>query len=135
METKKVHVVIERGTDGTYSAYIKEDAPYGIIGEGNTVDETIKDFNTGYGEMRRCYEEDGKEFPELEFEYVYDLASFLQKYAYAFSLAGLSRIVGVSAGVLSHYLTGYRNPSEKTVKKIETALHHFGNEMQNLRFV
>lgn len=135
METRKVHVVIERGEDGTYSAYIKEDAPYGIIGEGNTVEETINDFKVGYEDMRKCYEEDGKEFPELEFEYVYDLASFLQKYAYAFTLAGLSRIVGVSAAVLSHYVTGYRNPSEKTVKKIETSLHNFGNEMRNLRFV
>lgn len=132
----RAKVVIERGVDGTYSAYIATDnIPYGIIGEGNSVSETIEDFEAGYEEMRESYALDGKEFPECEFEYVYDIASFLQMYAYAFTLAGLSRITGVAQGQLSHYLTGHRKPSANTVKKIEESLHKFANEIGSVRFI
>jgi Helix-turn-helix len=132
----KAKVIIERGSDGTYSAYIATDnIPYGIIGEGNSVSETIEDFTAGYQDMRESYALDGKEFPECEFEYVYDVASFLQMYAYAFTLAGLSRITGIAQGQLSHYVTGHRKPSISTVKKIEDSMHAFANEIGNVRFV
>lgn len=132
----KAKVIIERGVDGTYSAYIATDnVPYGIIGEGNSVSETIEDFKAGYEEMRDSYALDGKEFPECDFEYIYDVASFLQMYAYAFTLAGLSRITGIAQGQLSHYVTGHRKPSVSTVKRIENSMHAFANEIGNVRFV
>lgn len=65
----KVTVFIERGDDGTYGAFVEQDMPYGIIGEGNTVAETIEDFNIGYEEMRAHYLAENREFPEFEFEY------------------------------------------------------------------
>jgi predicted RNase H-like HicB family nuclease len=132
----KATVIIERGSDGTFGAYIKEsNIPYGIIGDGKTAEEAIQDFKSGYEDMRESYEQDGKEFPECEFTFKYDVPSFLQMYAYAFTLAGLSRITGIAQGQLSHYVTGNRTPSEKTVKKIESALHGFGSEIVNVRFV
>lgn len=74
LNNMKARVTIERGFDGTYSAYIATDnIPYGIIGEGNSVSETIGDFKAGYQEMRKSYRLDEKEFPECEFEYVYPL--------------------------------------------------------------
>ena len=67
----KAKVTIERGEDGTYSAYIATDnIPYGIIGEGRSVPEAIEDFKAGYEEMRVLYAHSGKEFPECEVEYV-----------------------------------------------------------------
>lgn len=131
----KANVVIERGTDGTYSAYIAENnIPYGIIGEGKTVADTIDDFKQGYEDMREAYQEKGEKFLECEFTFVYDVASFLSMYAYAFTLAGLSRITGIAQGQLSHYVTGHRKPSKGTIKKIEESLHHFGNEIGDIRF-
>ena len=72
LNNMKARVTIERGFDGTYSAYIATDnIPYGIIGEGNSVAEAIEDFKSRYEEMRESYVSDGREFPEYEFEYVY----------------------------------------------------------------
>ena len=85
--------------------------------------------------MRGFYAEEGKEFPELEFEFKYDTASFLQQYAYAFTLAGLERITGVNQRQLSHYINGVRKPSKSTIEKIENSLHKFGNEISSVRFV
>lgn len=132
----KAEVIIERGADGTYSAYIGSDnVPFGLIGDGRTVQETMDDFLNSADEMKEYYREQGKAFPEIEWKFKYDVASFLQYYAFAFTLAGLERITGVSQGQLSHYINGVRKPSPKTVQKIESRLHGFAKEISQVNFV
>ncbi|RHR58865.1 helix-turn-helix transcriptional regulator [Parabacteroides sp. AF17-28] len=132
----KVRVFIERGNDG-YSAYMPDDnnLPFGLVGDGNTAKEAISDFNMSCDEMRDFFREEGKEFPDIEFEFSYDVPSFIAYYSDKLSLAGLSRITGVNQGQLSHYLTGRRHPSEKTARKIQEALHNFGKEISQISFV
>lgn len=131
---KTVKVFIEKGVD-EYSAYM-DDTPlsYSCIGTGSTVEETIADFRKGYEEMRDYYASVGKEFEEVDFEFRYDIPSFLQEYAYAFTLAGLERITGVNQKQLGHYISGYRKPSEKTVRKIEDGIHRFSEHLRAVRF-
>lgn len=132
----KATAVIERGNDGTYGIYIASDnVPFGAIGDGKTVAEAMADFNNSIDEIREYYAAEGKEFPDLEFEFKYDTASFLQQYAYAFTLAGLERITGVNQRQLSHYINGVRKPSRGTVEKIQSRLQNFGNEISAVRFV
>ena len=135
MSSKKINVVIERGVDGSFSAYIADDnCEFGCIGEGKSVEETKADFMKAVGEMQEVYAEEGSKFPDVEFDFIYDMASFLNYYAYAFSLAGLARITGVNQGQLSHYVTGRRRPSKSTVEKIEQSLHDFANEIGQVKF-
>ena len=135
MSSKKINVVIERGIDGSFSAYIADDnCEFGCIGEGKSVEETKADFMKAVGEMQEVYAEEGSKFPGVEFDFIYDMASFLNYYAYAFSLAGLARITGVNQGQLSHYVTGRRRPSKSTVEKIEQSLHDFANEIGQVKF-
>ena len=55
----KAIVIIERGKDGTFSAYIENNQlPFGIIGDGNTVEETIDDFMNSKEEMKAYYTEE-----------------------------------------------------------------------------
>ncbi len=133
----KAKVIIERGIDGTYDATMEfiKSVPFGLLGQGKTVSETMADFNNSYAEMKAYYAEEGKECPELEFEFKYDVPSFLQYYAYAFTLAGLERITGVNQKQLGHYINGVRKPSEKTIKKIEDSIHAFGKEISSVSFV
>lgn len=135
MSSKKINIVIERGIDGSFSAYIADDnCEFGCIGEGKSVEETKADFMKAVGEMQEVYAEEGSKFPDVEFDFIYDMASFLNYYAYAFSLAGLARITGVNQGQLSHYVTGRRRPSKSTVEKIEQSLHDFANEIGQVKF-
>ena len=135
MSSKKINVVIERGIDGSFSAYIADDnCEFGCIGEGKSVEETKADFMKAVGEMQEVYAEEGSKFTDVEFDFIYDMASFLNYYAYAFSLAGLARITGVNQGQLSHYVTGRRRPSKSTVEKIEQSLHDFANEIGQVKF-
>ena len=131
---KKVKVFIEKGPD-EYSAYM-DDTPlsYSCIGTGATVEETIADFRKSYDEMRDYYSSVGKPFEEVELEFCYDIPSFLQEFAFAFSLAGLERITGVNQKQLGHYISGYRKPSEKTIRKIEDGIHRFSAQLNAVRF-
>ena len=133
----KAQVTIERGADGTFDANMEliQSVPFGLLGQGRTVSETIDDFYHSYHEMQAIYKADDKECPALEFEFKYDMPSFLQYYAYAFTLAGLERITGVNQKQLGHYISGVRNPSEKTAKKIEDRIHSFGQEILSVNFV
>lgn len=134
----KAKAVIERGLDGTYDAYLdsSENLGFGLLGQGKTVKETIEDFLIGRDEMKELYDELGKPFPaNLEFVFKYDTASFLAYYSKVLSLAGLQRITGVNQGQLSHYVTGRRKPSTKTVQKIEKSLHLFAAEIGGVHFV
>ncbi|MDP3432887.1 MAG: helix-turn-helix transcriptional regulator [Bacteroidota bacterium] len=136
METVKAF--IERGNDGTYSVYVdleNSTLNYGIHGVGNSAKEAVDDFILSYEEMKELYIQKGKEFAEAKFNYVYDTASFLAYYSKVLSLAGLQRITGVNQGQLSHYVTGHRKPSPKTVAKIEKSLHAFAKEISQVHFV
>lgn len=128
--------VIERASDGTYSIYMDDDnADYLVTGTGKTVEEAKRVFIGGYEDMKRIYKEDGKKFQERQFEFVYDMASFLEYYRKVFSLAGLSRITGINQQQLSHYVTGRRRPSKKTVSKMNSAIHSFANDLSTVQFV
>lgn len=134
----KAIVIIERGNDGTYDAYLEsaEKLSFGLLGQGKTVKETMDDFINSRDEMKAYYAAENKPFPEdLEFEYKYDVPSFLSYYSKILSLAGLQRLTGVNQGQLSHYVTGHRKPSPKTAEKIEKALHNFANEISQVHFV
>ena len=131
---KTIRVFIERANDGTYGAYMPDDndIPFGAIGEGATSREAHDDFLA----VVEAFRED---FPDvidgLRFEFSYDIASFLAYDSGKLSLAGLSRITGVAQGQLSHYITGRRKPSPRTVEKISAALNLFGKELSQVHFV
>ncbi len=134
---KKVRVFIERGEDGTFGAYMLDEngLDWSVIGDGTTIADTIADFREAYEEMKAYYQEKGETFEEVEFDFSYDVPSFLNYYKGLLTLAGLGRITGINERQLSQYVSGYRNPSAKTTKKIEDALHNFGSELQQVRFV
>lgn len=136
MEKKIVIAVIERAGDGTYSIYMDDESlDYLVTGTGNTVEEAKAVFLGGYDDTRRYYEEEGKQFEEVSFEFKYDMASFLSYYSKVMSLAGLSRLTGINQQQLSHYLTGRRNASAATKSKMEHAIHDFAHDLGTVQFV
>lgn len=131
---KTIKIFIEKAEWG-FSAYMEDnDLDYGCIGEGRTVEETIDDFNKSYEGMRDFFASIGKSFEEIQYEFYYDTASFLEEYSKAFSLAGLERITGVSQAQLGHFLHGRRKPSPKTVAKIQEGVARFAHELTAVRF-
>jgi len=135
----KVDVFIEKGSDGTFDIHFGEQTKgltFGLLGQGESVKEALEDFHNSRDEIKSYYKEVGKPFPEdLEFVFKYDTASFLAYYSNVLSLAGLERLTGIAQGQLSHYVTGRRKPSQKTIQKIETSLHKFAGELSQVQLV
>lgn len=137
MKPIQVKATIERGDNGTYDVTMEylSQIPFGLLGQGNNVEEAIADFYNSYNEMKAFLAEKGEVYPPLEFHFVYDIPSFLKRYAYAFSLAGLGRVTGINERQLSHYINGIRKPSLKTTLKIEQKLKEFAGEIAMLQFI
>lgn len=134
---KRVRVLIERGKDGSYGAYIPNDnhLSYGVIGDGNSADAAIADFKAVYEEMKQAAHNEGREFEEAEFSFSYDVPSFLAYYGGLISFKGLAKLTGISAAQLSQYATGYRNPSPKTTAKIQEGLHALAKELSQVTLI
>jgi hypothetical protein len=109
--------------------------PYGLVGEGNSAAEVMAEWNQAYNDMKELFAQEGKEFVEANFSFVYDVPSLLSYYAGKITYAGLSKLTGVSAAQLSQYANGYRYPSPKTTAKIQSALNTFGTELSQLQLV
>ncbi|MCL2329171.1 MAG: DNA-binding protein [Bacteroidetes bacterium] len=132
----KAKVIIERGSDGLFSYYMNEDTfDFGLNGQGNTIEEAKKEFLSVYSELKDMYLKENKEFPKLEFEYEYDMSSFLNYYSGILSKSGLEKITGVNQKQLWHYSSGRKKPARTTIKKIQIGLHNFSKELGQVQFV
>ena len=132
---KKVKVIIGRVNEGeyVYSALMEApDVPFGLNGTGRSVEEAKEDLMEAYEEIKEISAEAGEPFEELQFDYTYDIPSFLQYYAYALSLAGLERISGINQRQLSHYINGTSKPRKATVDRFTNNLKAFARELYSI---
>lgn len=132
-----VTVLIEKGQDGTYGAYIPDNNPleFGVIGDGNSVEQAKADFLNVYEQMREYYIEQGSAPLDASFSFKYDIPSFLNYYTTTFTLVGLSRITGIAKGQLSHYVNGTSRPNDKTISKIEKSMQEYGRELSKITLI
>ena len=132
----RVNVFIEKGGDGSYGAYVDlndNTLNYGLLGEGATVEETKADFLASYEEMKESFELDGKPFQEAEFNFVMDIPSFLEYYSGIFTKSALERMTGINQTQFTHYASGFRRPSKKTIEKLDTALQRLAEDLKQVR--
>ena len=131
METKKLIATIARDGNG-YGAWIEN--CQGVYGEGDTVQEAKASLLEGLG----LYIKHNQEIPEIlqgnyEIEYFFDVPAFLKYYSNIFTKSALEKITGINQKQLGHYVSGFRNPSKKTIEKIDNALHRLSDELSQVR--
>ena len=130
---EKIIVTIAKGNEN-YGAWI--DAIPGIYGQGDTVEEAKMEIENGL----KLYVKHNKEIPkilmgEYIIEYHFDIASFLEYYSKIFSKPALEHLTGINQKQLFHYASGIRKPSERTVKKMDSAFRRFVGELSQVHFV
>lgn len=126
-----IKAIIEVGRDGMVSIHARSEKQNCMfLGCGNTEEEAKEDFFECCDEMRHLFRESGKELPAFEFEFAYDTASFLRYYGDTLTLTGLQKITGINSKQLSHYVTGHRKPSPKTVERIRQGVTQFAQKLQ-----
>ena len=133
---KNVKVIVERGSDNRYSAYMDYyEFDFGLAGFGNSAKEAITDFYKAYEEEKNMRIDEGKVIPDLKFDIHYDVCSFLDYYSDILSKSGLEKVTGINQKQLWHYSSGARHPKPATAKKIQDSLHRFADDLKQIQFV
>ncbi len=123
---KKCEAHVESNGAGWYSVYCNENFPFGVLGEGATIEEAERDFLAVFNEMRTNYKERTGENVEATFTFVKDISAVLQECKAYISLAYLAQITGISKVMLSQYACGTRKPKAAQRERIVGGIHQIG---------
>lgn len=132
----KIKAIIETGKNLDFDIYTDDDTlGFMLLGQGDTLEEAKADLMRSKEEMKSAYIEAGEsfDFDSIEFEFVFDTVSFL-RYS-PFTLTGLQKITGINSKQLSHYVTGHRKPSPKTVQRIREGVSQFAETLSHTRLI
>lgn len=134
MEKRKTIVVIEKGEDGTYSAYPK-DLKATIIGEGDTASEAKKDFLNSYKEVKDFYLDTDGVIPEyldnLDFEYTFDIPAFFNYFDFI-NISKFAQAIGVEPSLMRHYKSGDTTLSPKQRERILKGIKGVASELMEV---
>lgn len=128
----KAMAIVEKDKNGKYHVYSKNLKTF-IIGEGDTVQEALDDFQNTTQEIISCYTPDTlpKELKNLTFEYRYDLNSFFCKYNFI-NMTKLSKHVGICDSLMRRYKIG-EYISAQQLGKIENSIRQIGRELSEIK--
>lgn len=125
--------IVCKGQDGYYTCYVEEELPGFILsGYGDTAEEAKADMLSTYEEMKEIYREEGKECPELEFEYKYDLQAFFNYFNWV-NVTKIAEIAGINASLMRQYSSGLTKAGEKQYEKIRQAVGKVSSELYAAR--
>ncbi len=124
---KTIKIVIERASDGTYSAY--SDNVEGVYGMGDTVEAVKQDILDGIDTVKTLDNCPSILKKEYSISYKFDTASLLNYYKGILSNPAMERITGINQKQIHHYATGLRKPREKQREKIQKGLHSLAKDL------
>lgn len=132
MATKVAINVEKQPGNKSFACYmVDEMEEFGLSGYGKTVSEAIEDLKLTEKETREMMKDNGKEMPELEFVYHFDIGSLFDYYCYL-NIAGVAKKIGINASLLRQYASGIHKPSENRRQLIMSTVKKMGNELLNL---
>ena len=131
---KTLRIIIEKSSD-YYDAYAENCE--GVYGAGSTVEEAKQNVMEG---LNLFIKYNRNNLPEIlqenyNIEYYFDTPSFLKHYSTIFTKSALQRMTGINQNQLTHYVSGFRKPSKKTINKLDTAIHRLSKELSQVHFV
>ncbi len=100
-----------------------------LAGYGSTVDAAIEDLLV----TRKEYNEMGRDIPELEMTFKYDIWAFFDKFP--ISITPLAKRIGINPSLMRQYVSGNRKPSATRLEAIESAIHEFGKELSAVSLI
>ena len=142
MKTSKTHtakdiVVILKKSDTNYSAYIPE--LDGCIATGDSIKEAVGNIEEAVIFHLAGMKAEGLNIPEsfkndYKFTYKIDFESLFDWFSGVLTKSGIAKLTGMNQSLLSQYANGIKRPSTKQSKKIEQAIHSFGEELLSIQF-
>lgn len=129
MEKVKRLVIVERGKGKrNFSCFATEGVGnYGLTGFGTSARDAIKDLYVSVQEFKDMSHEEGKEFPDVEFEFRFDIGAFFDYYP--LDVTAVARYIGMNASVLRQYVTSLREPKQAQIDKIRNGIEALAKEL------
>lgn len=126
----KVTVYVEKGVgEKNFACSVEEELPgFGLAGYGSSAHKAIDDMHHAYDDIKSLRTEEGKDTPELEYEYKFDLGSFFDYYSYL-NISGVAKKAGINSSLMRQYVSGVHQPSEKRKALIESTLQDISKEI------
>ena len=133
---KKVTVILEKSETG-YSAYLPE-LP-GIATTGDQFVDIRKNMEEAlelYIDAVREYKEELPEILKDDYQLVYkfDVQTFFEWMSKVMSQKGLCEMSDMNESLLSQYANGIKIPGPKQLKRLESALHRFADDLHAITF-
>lgn len=119
---KKVNVIVETGKD-LFACFLPKEADslgIGLCGDGKTVRAAIDDFYVCVDEAKQYLKEQGKVFPDVEFNFILDVGAFFNYYP--LSITAFAKYIGMNASLLRQYAVGIKVPQAKNLEKIRQGI-------------
>lgn len=126
---RKIKFIVEK-TDTGYSAYASKDK-YPIT----TVGDSMQELKANMLDAVNSYLEE-EDLPEVDSSSIIVQIDLKQVFEYfrEINAKAISRRAGINDTLLSQYVNGIKQPSEKQQQKILNAIHELGKELQVLEF-
>lgn len=126
---ERVIVTVEKASDGGYSCFVNDDFDgFGLAGYGDTAKEAIADLTICYQEMKELMAEEGREIPEMEFIFQYDLQSFFNYFSFL-NITKVGELAKINPSLLRQYASGAAHAGQKQYDKIRNAINHIIREL------
>ena len=129
-------IIITIGASSNHFGAYAENCP-GVYGAGNTVEEAKQNVMEGLNLFIKYNKDNLPKILQGEYtvEYHFDVASFLKHYSTVFTKSALQRMTGINQTQLTHYASGFRKPSKKTISKLDRAISGLSKELSQVHFV
>ena len=130
----KANIIIEMASDGGFACYMQEEIPLiSLTGYGDSAREAKEDLLQTYEDMKDILAEEGKEIPQLEFIYHYDMKSFFDYFDFL-NVSKVAQLAGINPSLMRKYTSGVTMAREPQYRKLQKAVQSFASELQNVAF-
>lgn len=125
----KVTAIVERGKGkGNFSCFVVETINgCGLGGFGRTAREAMEDIKVCLDEYKKMASERGETFPDVEFDYRFDIGSFFDYYP--IDVTAFAKYIGMNASVLRQYVTSLREPKQQQIDKIRDGIDKISRDL------
>ncbi len=132
---KRLKAIVERGKGkNNFSCFCPEDVGKCMIaGYGRTSREAMEDMYVSVQEYKEMAAEKGEAFPDIEFDFVFDIGAFFDYYP--LDVTATAKFIGISPSIMRQYVAAFREPKEKQLKKIHEGLKKLSEALATPRLI
>ena len=121
--------IVERGKGKhNFSCFATEDVgTYALMGYGGSAREAMADIKNLAIEYKALAAERGEEFPDVEFDFRFDVGAFFDYYP--LDVTAAAKYIGINPSVLRQYATALRVPKQGQINKIREGLSKLASDL------